>query len=421
MDSSYLTAKEAATELGITLSTLYSYVSRGLIRSEVADEAKRTHRYRREDVDKLKARKEQRSNPAKAVEDALHWGTPIMESSISLIVDNRLYYRGYDAIELAKHQSIEAVAALIWAGDLSAEVPGLSQPTNEPFSPLLQTIALQVGDLSPVDKFQILLPLAGVDDLAAYDLRPDAVAQTGARILHLLVTLAVSGVAPQEDIALQLQRHWVADDANAAALINAALILCADHELNVSSFTARCVASAGATPQQAVIGGLAALQGVKHGRSTERVEAFLQEVQMLKPVRSAVAARLKRGELLPGFGHPIYPNGDPRGQLLLDLLTTHYPHSPAVELGQQIIEATSALIGERPNIDFGLTVLARTLNLPLGAPITLFALGRTIGWIGHIIEQYQIDRIIRPRARYVGQPPGEFRMKNVEFRMKKEE
>lgn len=403
--SGYLTAKDAAAELGVTLSTLYSYVSRGLIRSEVADESKRTHRYRREDVETLKVRQEQRLNPAKAVEDALHWGTPIMESSISLIVDNRLYYRGRDVIELAQSQPVEAVAALIWAGDVSAEVAGLSEPVSEPFSPLLQAIALQVSDLPPVEKFQILLPLAGVNDLAAYDLRSDAVAQTGARILHLLVTLAVNGVAPQKNMAVQLQQRWAADDPNAAALINAALILSADHELNVSSFTAHCVASAGATPYQAVTAGLAALQGVKHGRSTERVEAFLNEAQATSQVEAAVAARLKRGESMPGFGHPLYPGGDPRGRYLLDLLTAHYPQTPSVKLADQITTAVWALIGERPNIDFGLTVLARALNLPSGAPIALFALGRTIGWIGHIIEQYQLDRIIRPRARYVGEPP----------------
>ncbi|MCB0167812.1 MAG: citrate synthase family protein [Anaerolineae bacterium] len=403
--SGYLTAKEAAAELGITLSTLYSYVSRGLIRSEVADESKRTHRYRREDVESLKARQEQRLNPAKAVEDALHWGTPVMESSITLIVDNRLYYRGHDVVELAQTQPVEGVAALIWAGDPLAAVAGLLEPAGEPFSPLLQAIALQVSHLPPVDKFQILLPLAGVDDLAAYDLRPEAVAQTGARILHLLVTLAVNGLIPQKNMAVQLQQRWAADDPSAAVLINAALILCADHELNVSSFTAHCVASAGATPYQAVIAGLAALQGVKHGRSTERVEAFLNEAQAARQVEAAVAARLKRGEGIPGFGHPLYPAGDPRGQYLLNLLTTHYPYTPTIKLAEQITEAALALIGERPNIDFGLTVLARALNLPAGAPIALFALGRTIGWIGHIIEQYQLDRIIRPRARYVGELP----------------
>jgi citrate synthase len=244
-----------------------------------------------------------------------------------------------------------------------------------------------------------------MDDLAAYDLRPAAVAQTGARILHLLVAIAAGELSTKGAIARKLQQGWTPDNPQAADLINTALILCADHELNVSSFTAHCIASAGATPYQAVIGGLAAMQGVKHGGSTERVESFLREANTSAGVRPALAGRLKRGESIPGFGHPLYPEGDPRGKVLLDLITTTYPESPVVSLVHAVVEEALRVIGERPNIDFGLATLARTLDLPPGGPIALFALGRTIGWVGHIIEQYQLDRIIRPRARYVGEPP----------------
>jgi citrate synthase len=403
--SGYLTAQEAAEALGITLATLYAYVSRGLIRSEVADEARRIHRYRQEDVEKLRARKEQRRNPAKAVETALHWGTPLMESAITLIEDNRLYYRGYDVLHLATNTTVEETASLIWTGQLAADIPGLFEPDTITLSPRLQAVLAQIADLPPMEKFQTLLPLAEGDDLAAYDLRPATVAQTGARILHLLVAIAAHNLSMTGTIAERLQRSWAADDPQAATLINTALILCADHELNVSSFTAHCVASAGATPYQAVIGGLAALQGVKHGRSTERVDVFLREAGEPGGIRAAMASRLKRGEFIPGFGHLLYPAGDPRGKLLLDLIKKCYPASPVIGLINEAGEQAQALIGELPNIDFGLVALARALNLPPGSPIALFALGRTIGWIGHTIEQYEQDRIIRPRARYVGEAP----------------
>src|SRR5574341_339203 len=94
----YLTAQEAAGELGITLPTLYAYVSRGLIRSEATGSSKRARRYRAEDVQKLKERQEQRRNPAKVVENALHWGAPVLESAITLLANDRLYYRGYDVL-----------------------------------------------------------------------------------------------------------------------------------------------------------------------------------------------------------------------------------------------------------------------------------------------------------------------------------
>lgn len=407
----YLTAQEAASELGISLPTLYAYVSRGLINSEATGGSKRTRRYWAEDVQKLKKRQEQRRDPTKAAETALHWGAPVLESAITLLANDRLYYRGYDALELATHRSVEQVAALIWTGELSKDQPTLFGDSAGVLSSSYQPLRPHLAGLTPVETFQVMLPLAAVDDLAAYDLRPAAVAQTGARIMRLLTILAAGDQPASLGIAQTLQQGWTPHEAQTAALFNAALILCADHELNVSSFTARCVASAGSTPYQVVLAGLAALQGVKHGRMTERVELFWREAGTPANVRSTLANYLKRGEAIPGFGHPLYPQGDPRGRLLLELTTTAYPASPAIKLAQAIVIEAFELIGEYPTIDFGLVTLAQALKLPAGGAITLFALGRTIGWIGHAIEQYQLDRIIRPRAQYKGRQPVEGNMK----------
>lgn len=401
----YLTAQEAASELGITLPTLYAYVSRRLIRSEAAGGSKRTRRYWAEDVQKLKERQEQRRDPAKAVETALHWGAPLLESAITLLANDRLYYRGYDALELATQRSVEQVAALIWTGELVSDSATLFGPASGVLPPGCQAIPPYLAGLTLVEVFQVMLPLAAVDDLAAYDLRPAAVAQTGARIMRLLVTLVAENQPAGLSIAQTLQQNWTPHDPQATDLFNAALILCADHELNVSSFTARCVASAGSIPYQVVLAGLAALQGVKHGRVTERVELFWREASTPGNVHSTLANYLKRGEAIPGFGHPLYPQGDPRGRLLLELTTAAFPEVPAVKLAQTIMAETFELIGEYPTIDFGLVTLAQALGLPAGEAITLFALGRTIGWIGHAIEQYQLDRIIRPRAQYNGRQP----------------
>src|SRR5918997_1468513 len=111
----YLEAGRAAEELGVSLGTLYAYVSRGMIRSESAGGRRR--RYRAEDVRRLKERKQRRRDPDLALEGALHWGTPVMESAITLIEDDGLYYRGRDAVVLAAGSTIEEVAALIWTGD----------------------------------------------------------------------------------------------------------------------------------------------------------------------------------------------------------------------------------------------------------------------------------------------------------------
>jgi citrate synthase len=210
----------------------------------------------------------------------------------------------------------------------------------------------------------------------------------------------------ENGIAQTLAQSWMpGQPSKVTRLLNAALILLADHELNVSSFTARCVASAGATPYEVVTAGLAALQGAKHGGTVNRVEALLDEIQRPANAARVLSRRLKRGDDIPGFGHRLYPGGDPRARMLLELMAETISRSPALSLSRAVIQEAKALIGEEPNSDFALAVLARLLNLPEGYGLGIFALGRTIGWLAHAIEQYQSDRIIRPRARYVGHLP----------------
>jgi citrate synthase len=393
----YLTARRAAEELGVSLATLYAYVSRGMIRSEAAGRTGRRRRYRAEDVRRLKERKERRRNPDRAVEGALHWGTPVMESAITLITDDGLHYRGQDVVTLASRSSIEEVAALIWTGDPSRSAE-LFSPDPPRLSPRIRA-ALGSG-LPPIEAFQVLLSLASGDDPAAYDLRCAAVARTGARILRLMANAAAGERA--RGIAETLGLGWSPHDPGAKALLDSALVLCADHELPVSTFVARCVASSEATPYAVVVAGLSAIGGVKHGGQIELVEALLREAEAVGDAREAIAGRLRRGERVPGFGHSLYPGGDPRGAELLRRATAAYPDSPDVAQCAAVVDEALELLGERPTVDFGLVTLARALGLPPGGAVALFALGRTVGWIGHAIEQYESGSLIRPRARYVG-------------------
>lgn len=408
----YLTAREAAEELGVSLKTLYAYVSRGLVRSEAIGGKRRDRRYRAEDVRQLRERKERRRDPARATEGALDWGTPVMESAITLISEGRLYYRGRDAIALSRDYSLEQVAELIWTGSMTEDdrrgLPDLfrGSGTIDPLSvPSLESTE-EIRISSPMEVFGVTLQGAVARDPAAYDLRPAAVARTGVRILRLLVSAVIGDGPDAEDtVARALQRCWIPQDERAADLLNQALVLCADHELNVSSFTARCVASAGATPYAVVVAGLAALGGVKHGGNTERVAAFLTEAETSGDPRGIVTSRLRRGEPIPGFSHQLYPEGDPRGAALLAALAANYPDSEALKLGDEVADTIGDLMDEQPNVDFALAVLVRVLSLPPSAALALFALGRTVGWVGHAIEQYEADKIIRPRARYTGEQP----------------
>lgn len=398
MASDSLSAREAAESLGVSLPTLYAYVSRGLVRS-TQQGAARERRYDASDVQALLERKAQRRDPARSARTALGWGSPVLESSITAIQDGRLYYRGHDVAVLAESAPFEQVASLLW--DRPFDSPG-----PLPASARLASVAAQLEEVSPVERLSVLVPLAALDDVAALDTRPVALAQAGTRILRLMARWCVPD-APDFPVETPLARvlasGWGQRDARP---LDAALVFAADHELNVSAFTARCVASAGASPYGAVSAGLSALQGPRHGGHCSRVEALLREVERPQRARDVLADRLRRGEHIPGFGQPLYPDGDPRGAALLGIARRARPSSPTLALADALVDAAATLLGEHPTIDFGLVALTRTLDLPPGSAIALFGLGRTAGWIAHVIEQVESGDLIRPRATYVGPPPG---------------
>ena len=387
----WLDAEQAVEALGVSRATLYAYVSRGRIRSEAAAGGQRRRRYSRDDIERLKARSRERRNPEKAAEQALRWGLPILQSAITLITDERIYYRGHEAGALARERSLADVAALLWTGTADGSV--LGPPPRAPALPRPRE------GLTFIAAAQTALAVASADDALAYDLRARTVTQTGWRIVWLLTKLAAGGGRSGETVDATLASAWGAP--RSADLIRAALIACADHELNVSTFTARCVASAGASPYNVVIAGLAALEGTKHGGTTARFDAFWDTLPRTADLRAAFTERLRRGEVIEGFGHPLYPGGDPRAALLLAML----PKGRTATFARELAAAAKAVIGEAPTVDFALVAVARALGLPSGAALTLFAIGRTIGWIGHAIEQYEANAIIRPRAKYVGAPP----------------
>lgn len=403
--SAYLTAQEAAVKLGVKLPTLYSYVSRGLIRSETSGKSTRERLYSAEDVERIKERQEQHRDPHKIIAKSLDWGAPLLDSSLTLISDGKLYYRGYDAEVLAASHTIEEVAGLLWEDDLKAWSSRPSRSSKRSTQDAKQSFVALARTYPLIEAFQMSLLMAAAQDPTAYDLRTTAVQQTARKIVQLLTSVA-AGRAVGDSIAQTLAQNWLpSQQAAGARLLNAALILLADHEFNVSSFTARCVASASATPYQVVVAGLAALQGAKHGGIINRVEALLDEISKPGDAHRVLARRLKHGEHIPGFGHKLYPEGDPRAPVLLDRMANEFPRSKGLSLSNAIIREAEDLIGEAPTSDFALAVLTRLLNLPEGYGLGIFALGRTIGWLAHAIEQYESDRLIRPRARYTGPMP----------------
>ncbi|MCU1384112.1 MAG: Citrate synthase [Acidobacteria bacterium] len=393
----WLGAADAATLLGVTRATLYAYVSRGRVRSQASSASPRERTYSREDLEQLRQRTEERRAPDKAAARALQWGMPTLESSIALIDGHRLYYRGLDATVLARTRSLEEVASLLWTGALDTPA----------FSPGRIGVAARITPAQRhmpfIARAQSMLAAGATHDAKTFDVRPASVAVTGAAILRLLARAAAFADADGA-VDATFARAWKVG-GRGADVLRAALVLCADHELNASAFTARCVASTGAHPYAVVIAALAALEGPKHGGASARVESMLASMRRVRPLRAAVAARLRRGEPIDGFGHPLYRDGDPRARLLLDLLRERYATSAECRFVAEFADAAASATGDHPNVDFGLAAVGRILGLPPESPLALFAVGRSVGWIGHAIEQYASGLLIRPRARYVGVLP----------------
>jgi citrate synthase len=184
--------------------------------------------------------------------------------------------------------------------------------------------------------------------------------------------------------------------------LDATLVLCADHELNVSTFAARVAASAGADLYLSMAAGLAAASGPRHGGACDRVEALVQEAARPDRAEPVVLARSRRGEELPGFGHTLYPGGDPRAVPLLAWAKELAPRGVGVRTLLALVEAMQKTRGERPSVETGVVAVALALGLPAGSAAGLFSLGRCAGWVAHILEQRESGKLLRPRARYVG-------------------
>jgi citrate synthase len=384
----YLNAATAAARLGVTRATLYAYVSRGLVRSR-AEHGRASHEYMAADVELLLQKKSGRRDPARVASQALGMtGLPVLSSELTLIDAGRLYYRGRDALELSQTSRFEAVASLLWEGPCQFGPAPLGPSASD---------RKRWQRLPFAAQSQCYLAQAEARDPGAHDLTPDAVRSSGARILGGLTALASGTTEPLVSVSGALARTWGLSRARVRAL-EATLILCADHELNVSAFTARAVASAEATPYMALSAALAALSGHLHGGHTARVAALLDApgdpAELLRQ-------RVRAGERVPGFGHVLYPDGDPRARRLLEMC----PRNAAYARCTAFVEAARRELGLAPVLDFGLVALARALALPPSAPFILFALGRSAGWVAHCLEQYKHGDLIRPRARYVGPSP----------------
>ena len=403
--SEFLGAAEAARLLGVKRATLYAYASRGLVRSEPGPKG-RGHRYSRTDLERLRTRVDARAGHGPVAAGALRWGEPVLSTAISYIGPDGPRYRGASAVELSRGTSFEGVAELLWSGPSDAST---AWPSGDARRLVAQLASEIPAGHPPLYTLLVAAPRLALLDAARFASPRAAELERARTLVRSLSALSALSFAPERAVRAaaapriaQCAAIALGAPARSVPVIERTLVLCADHELNASTFAARVVASTGADLYAAIAAALAAMTGPRHGGASDRVEAFVEEVAEPRHAEAVVTARTVRGESIPGFGHPLYPKGDPRVPPLLEAASssTRKPRSLATVLS--IAAAMKSARREPPNLDFALVAVARALGLPKGAASALFALGRTAGWVAHALEQREAGHLLRPRAQYVG-------------------
>lgn len=420
MLTDYATAAEALALLKVRPQTLYAYVSRGWIRS-VAQKGLKKKLYSREDLARVGRRQLARSGHGPVAASAMNWGEPIFATSITEITEQGPRYRGQLAADLVRTGvAFERVAELLWTGALPAAATRTTVwPVPRParaLAGLTQTLAASGAGDNVLEAFAMVVLMLGM--------RRGPVAQrlqqghTLAAAREIMQTLAgCCGFVGPANAFLPLRKGqglvdglmqslgMAPTDGNREAL-RAVLILMADHELPPGTLSARVVASTGGTLHSCLASALCATSGVDVGRMYGRVEDFLGRPQG----RSVLVRRAHKlhaaGQRVPGFDHPLYPKGDPRAAVLLDIARARSDGSRELRAIFGFLDDIRASAGLLPRQELAVVVLCRALGLPRQAAAALFALGRTAGWVAHVQEQRAGGTLLRPRAQFVGDPAG---------------
>jgi citrate synthase len=405
-----LTAQEASGLLGIKPATLYTYVSRGLLHP-VCDGHRKEHRYHRDELERMKLRSGGRLAQGAVAAGAMRWGQPVMDTAITEIGVDGPRYRGHLATDLVRHPGVyENVAELLWSGVLTDTPHAWPVEASDVDLVRALDVMLQRNRERPrmLRVFSIVAAALGGGTLAE-ELRSGSIERYSRQMLFAFSggcgVLGPSGtfVAPvgERPLAQHVLRSLGVEYSTAAEFaVNAALILGADHELSTATFAARVAASAGATLHASIVAAQATLQGTALAGGADAAEDLLCGIGSREELDTMLSDAERKRQWLPGFGLPIYPQGDPRAAFLVDVAQRAAPESARAELAYRFVERVRTRLGLHPNIEMGLVVLSVAWGLPPRSPSALWGIGRTAGWIAHVMEQRLAGFTIRPRGLY---------------------
>jgi citrate synthase len=414
----YLTRDQALEVLGIKPQTLYCYVSRGYIRSVPQPDGRSSY-YRREDVERVRTRSVARSGHGPAAAAAMRWGEPVVGTSITEITPEGPRYRHRGVVELAQSRhGFETVAEFLWGGVL-AEDP-VEWRRSVPPAALARTLNASLA-LHPKPHLLQLLTLATTSLGVAEGSRRERI-QSGATPVmaarRLIRTLAGTfgflgperafvDLRDREPVARGLLRALgLPAGRDQVALLDAALVMVADHELNPATFSARIAASGSADLHCCIGAALNTHQGTLIGRACDRLEQVFALPSRPSDMVQRAREALDTARSVPGFNHHLYPQGDPRARALIELARREGGANIGVRHMLEALELIEQELGLHPSVECSLVFVSRALGMPDQCAGGLFALGRSAGWVAHVMEQRLAGFMIRPRARFTGAAAG---------------
>lgn len=356
-------------------------------------------------------------------------GVPATESSVSYIDGNVgvLEYRGYPIEELSEHSTFEETAFLLWEGRLP-KADELEQFRADLRAARTMPDGLRklIEELPegghPMDALQAAVSMLGMFNADARDWRdPETARKICMELLASLplITAAfdrarrgLDYVAPDPELDTAANFLWMINgekpDELAARVLDVALILHADHTMNASTFTARVIGSAEATPYSCVAGAIGTLSGPLHGGANERVLDALAEIPSPEAVKEWTDAKFASGGKVMGFGHRVYKVKDPRAHNLQGLVREVFDKlgsTPIYDVALELEKEMEERVGDKgiwPNVDFFSGIVYQKLGIATDLFTPVFAISRVSGWLAHWQEQMQNNRIYRPGQIYVG-------------------
>ena len=360
---------------------------------------------------------------AGAVDKGLE-GVVACTTKISFIVGATLLYRGYEIEDLAANSNFEETTFLLWNDRMpnAAELESFSQSLNTamalPQDLVKQLQALPTKGVHPMAWLRTATSMLGLWDADAQDIEGEPAKKVALRLTAQMGTLVAlfertrqgkGYVEPKKGKSVAWNFLYMMTGTEPkdsyVKVMDTALVLHADHELNCSAFASRVTASSLSDIYSSVVSAIGALKGPLHGGANEQVMLMLKEIGSVDKAKTWIKEALAGKQKIMGFGHRVYKNGDPRAKILRELsqsLTKEAGMPHWYEMSAMIDDTVQAEKGLLPNVDFYSATVYYSLGIPIDIYTPIFAISRVSGWLSHIFEQYSNNRIYRPRGEWKG-------------------